>query len=219
VVQGSAGGLFVISETIPPDLCGLPLPEPSLEIDSAMEARRLFEPHVARLAALYATPADFDRMRSAVQLSEQTSALRCPGKVTDEVARNMTVASTRFNIAVARATQNSVIVQMMEVMMRRMEVVRVMAVRELPDIGLSTQTLVNSLKAIESGDPAQIDQATAERIETLEAAWQRVSRQPLRRRALMSASGAKAGQATPKPPPADAAPAKAAKAGKISAAG
>lgn len=180
VVAGSAGGLFVISETIPPDLCGLPLPEPPLEdIDSAMEARRLFEPPVARMAALHATPADLERMRSAVHLSEQTSALPRHGKITDEVAQNMTVASTRFNIAVARATQNSVIVQMMEVMMRRMEAVRVMAVRALPDIALSTQTLSKSLKAIESGDPAQIDRATLERIEILEAAWRQVSGTPM----------------------------------------
>ena len=172
VVQGSAGGLFVIRETIPPSLAGLPFPEPPLEdIDSAMEARRLLEPHVARLAAAYATPADFERMRSAVALSEQTSALPRRGKVSDEVA-------------VARATQNSVLVQMMEVMMRRMELARVVAVRELPDIALSTQTLQTSLKAIESGDPARIDHATAERIEVLETAWQRATGKKLRHRAL-----------------------------------
>lgn len=185
VVAGSAGGLFVISETVPPGLSGLPLPEPQIEdIDSAMEARRLFEPHVARMAALYATPADFERMRGAVELSQQTSASPRRGRVSDAVAQRMTVASTRFNIAVARATQNSVIVQMMEVMMRRMEVVRMLAVRALPDIAMSTQTLANSLKAIESGDPAQIDRATAERIEVLEAAWQLVSGKPPRRRRL-----------------------------------
>ncbi|WP_394792208.1 FadR/GntR family transcriptional regulator [Rhodoferax sp.] len=176
VVPGSAGGLFVISDAVPLGLSGLPLPESPIEdIDSAMEARRLFEPHVARMAALHATPADFERMRSAVALSEHTSALPRKGRVSNDVAQRMTVASTRFNIAVARATQNSIIVQMMEVMMRRMELVRVLAVRALPDITLSTQTLKNSLLAIESGDAASIDRATAERIEILEAAWQRVS--------------------------------------------
>lgn len=184
VVAGSAGGLFVISETVPPGLSGLPLPEPQIEdIDSAMEARRLFEPHVARMAALYATPADFERMRGAVELSQQTSA-SSKGRVAAEVAQRMTVASTRFNIAVARATQNSIIVQMMEVMMRRMELVRVLAVRALPDISISTRTLANSLKAIESGDPVQIDQATAERIEVLETAWQQASGTTPRRRRL-----------------------------------
>lgn len=176
VVPGSAGGLFVINDAVPLGLSGLPLPESPIEdIDSAMEARRLFEPHVARMAALHATPADFERMRSAVDLSEQTSAVPRKGRVSNEVAQRMTVASTRFNIAVARATQNSIIVQMMEVMMRRMELVRVLAVRALPDIALSTQTLKKSLEAIESRDPARIDRATAERIQILEGAWQRVS--------------------------------------------
>ena len=194
VVPGSAGGLFVISETVPPGLSGRPLPEPMLEdIDSAMEARRLFEPHVARMAAVHATPADFARMRSAVELSAQASATPRKGRVTNELAQRMTVASTRFNIAVARATQNTIIVQMMEVMRRRMELVRTLAVLALPDIATSTQTLAKSLKAIESGDPAQIDKATAERIDILEAAWQRVSKTPPRRR-LLSPPEVKAGK-------------------------
>lgn len=185
VVPGSAGGLFVINDAVPHGLSGLPLPESPIEdIDSAMEARRLFEPHVARMAALHATPADFERMRSAVELSELTSAMPRKGRVSNEVAQRMTVASTRFNIAVARATQNSIIVQMMEVMMRRMELVRTLAVRALPDIALSTQTLKKSLEAIESRDPERIDHATAERIEILEAAWQRVSGKPARHRPL-----------------------------------
>jgi len=189
VVAGSAGGLFVISETVPPGLSGLPLPEPQIEdIDSAMEARRLFEPHVARMAALYGTPADFERMRSAVELSQQTSEIPRNGDVSDDVVQRMTVASTRFNIAVARATQNSIIVQMMEVMMRRMELVRMLAVRALPNISLSTQTLANSLRAIESGDTVQIDRATAERIEVLEMAWKLVSGKTPRRRELGTAA-------------------------------
>ncbi|MFM9428915.1 GntR family transcriptional repressor for pyruvate dehydrogenase complex [Variovorax sp. GrIS 2.14] len=189
VVAGSAGGLFVIGDAVPVALSGLPLPESPMEdIDSAMEARRLFEPQVARMAALHATPADLERMRSAVALSKQISALPRKGRVSNEVAKRMTVASTRFNIAVARATQNSIVVQMMEVLMRRMELVRVLAVRALPDIALSTQTLTNSLRAIESGDPARIDRATVERIEILEAAWHRVSGKALRHRRLDPAS-------------------------------
>jgi GntR family transcriptional repressor for pyruvate dehydrogenase complex len=73
VLPGSSGGIFVISEAGPPELCGYPLPDlPLDDIDSVLEARRLFEPHVARLASIYATPADFERMRAAVRLSEAT---------------------------------------------------------------------------------------------------------------------------------------------------
>jgi len=185
VLPGSSGGIFVTSERIPPELGGFPLPElPLQDIDSVMEARRLFEPHVARLAAMYATPSDFERMREAVSLSEETCKKFKNKKISEEGAQGMTLASTRFNIAVARATQNEMIVQMMEVMLRRMEMVRTMAVHALPDIGLSTQTLRDSLLAIESGDPVQIDAATASRIGLLESAWEKAAGKRLRRRTV-----------------------------------
>lgn len=176
VLPGSSGGIFITSESVPPQLCGYPLPDLSIgDIDSVLEARRLFEPHVARLAARHASAADFERMREAVRLSEEACAMAGGRQISDQLAQRMTSASTRFNIAVARATQNSMIVQMMEVMLRRLEWVRTQAVRELPDISLSTRTLRDSLLAIESGDPAQIDTATAARIGLLESAWEQAA--------------------------------------------
>lgn len=186
VLPGSSGGIFVISQAVPPELCGFPLPDMPLDdIDSVLEARRLFEPRVARLAAIYATPADFERMRDAVSLSEVTVAQFKKNKITQAGAQLMTMASTRFNIAVARATQNTMIIQMMEVMLRRLELVRTLAVRELSDIALSTRTLHDSLAAIESGDPDRIDAATLARIGLLETAWEQAVGKPLRRRAIL----------------------------------
>ena len=74
---------------------------------------------------------------------------------------------------------------MMEVMLRRLELVRTLAVRELSDIALSTQTLSDSLRAIESGDPDQIDAATLARIGLLEVAWEQAAGKPLRRRVIL----------------------------------
>jgi GntR family transcriptional repressor for pyruvate dehydrogenase complex len=183
VLPGSSGGIFVTGESIPPELCGYPLPDlPLDDMDSVMEARRLFEPQVARLAALCATPADFERMREAVRLSEDISASFQKKKISADGAQRMTLASTRFNIAVARATQNNLIVQMMELMLRRMEPVRTLALHALPDISQSTQSLRASLQAIESGDPAQIDAATKGRIDLLESAWEKAAGKRLRRR-------------------------------------
>ncbi len=192
VVAGSSGGIFVISEQVPHDLSGIPLVDlPLDELENTLEARRLFEPYIARMAAMYGTPSDFERMRSAVNLSEETVKRFRGRKITDEGAQLMTLASTRFNIAVARATQNPMLEKMMDVMLRRIEMVRLLALRELPDISVSTQTLASSLTAIESGDPQQIDQATADRISILEAAWERATNKRLRRRALTLVAGAK----------------------------
>ena len=186
VLPGSSGGIFVISQSVPQELCGLPLPElPMEDIAGVMEARRFIEPHVSRMAAAYGTSADFQAMHEAVALSAEASMPYRRKRISHEGMELMTIASTRFNIAVARATQNSVIVQMMDVLLRRMEPVRMHALSQLADITLSTQTLANSLAAIESGDPDLIDRATIERISLLEAAWESATGKRLRRRPLL----------------------------------
>lgn len=178
VLPGSSGGLFVISESVPAELAGYPVPDmPAAHIPAVIQARRLFEPQVARMAAREGTPADFERMHAAVDLSEAVSRARPRQPVSEDTALMMTIASTRFNIAVARATQNSVVVKMMEVLLRRMDAVRMAAIRGLDDITLSARSLRESLEAIESGDDTRIEAATAARIDLLEKAWQRVSRQ------------------------------------------
>jgi GntR family transcriptional repressor for pyruvate dehydrogenase complex len=188
VLPGSSGGIFVISQTVPQELCGLPLPElPLGDIAGVLEARRLIEPHVARMAAAYGTEADFQAMRDAVALSEEAGAPYRRKRITQEGVELMTIASTRFNIGVARATQNSMIVQMMEILLRRMESIRMLALNELSDITVSTRTLANCLAAIESGDAALIDKTTLERISLLEAAWERATGRRVRRRPLVLA--------------------------------
>lgn len=185
VRPGSSGGTFVVSRAVPQELCGMPLPElPMGDIAGVLEARRLIEPHVAKMAAAYGTPADLQAMRDAVELSERAGAPFRRKRIDEAGAELMTIASTRFNIAVARATQNSVMVQIMEIILRRMEPVRLLALRELADSAVSSQTLRNTLEAIESGDPAAIERATLDRIGLLEDAWEHATGRRLRRRML-----------------------------------
>jgi GntR family transcriptional regulator, transcriptional repressor for pyruvate dehydrogenase complex len=199
VLPGSSGGLFVISESVPAELAGYPVPDLSGEhIPAVIEARRWFEPQVARVAAQRGTAADFERMRAAVELSFTVSASNRSRAVSQETALMMTIASTRFNIAVARATQNSVVVKMMEVLLRRMDAVRMAAIRGLDDIAESARSLHNSQQAIESGDAARIEAATAARIDLLERAWRRVSGAPGAKAApARAAPRAKGGPARP----------------------
>lgn len=187
VLPGSSGGIFVISQSVPPELAGLPLPElPMEDIAGVLEARRLIEPHIARMAAAYGTPADLQAMRDAVALSAEANAPFRRRKISREGIELMTIASTRFNIAVARATQNSVLVQVMELLLRRTEPVRMLALAELEDVTVSTKTLADSLEAIESGDPELIDRATLDRIGLLASAWERATGRALRRRPRLS---------------------------------
>jgi GntR family transcriptional regulator, transcriptional repressor for pyruvate dehydrogenase complex len=176
VRPGSSGGLFVVSESVPASLAGFPVPDlPAEHIPAVLEARRLFEPQVALMAAQRATMADRQRMRDAVALSFAVGQAHRERTVSHETALMMTIASTRFNIAVARATQNNVVMKMMDVLLRRMDAVRLAAIRGLDDITESAQSLRDSQQAIESGDKARIEAATAARIDLLERAWHRVS--------------------------------------------
>jgi GntR family transcriptional regulator, transcriptional repressor for pyruvate dehydrogenase complex len=175
VLPGSSGGIFVVSESIPAELAGIAVPDMSTEhIPVIIEARRLFEPRVSLMAAQCATAADFERMHDAVDLSFRVSKRNAQGGIDQDTALMMTIASTRFNIAVARATQNNVVVKMMEVLLRRMDAVRTAAVHGLADIADSARSLRESLQAIESGEASRIEAAIAARIDLLEHAWQRV---------------------------------------------
>lgn len=186
VRPGSSGGIFVINQSVPTELGGQPLPEmPMEDLAVVMEARRLIEPQVARMAAAFGTPADFQAMHAAVALSEEAARPFRRRRITQEGMQLMTLASTRFNIAMARATQNAMMVQIMELLLRRMEPVRLRALAELDDITLSTRTLADSLVAIESGDPDSIERATFSRIALLEQSWERATGKRLRRRPLL----------------------------------
>lgn len=206
VRPGSSGGIFVIRSSVPTELGGQPLPEmPMEDLAVVMEARRLIEPQVARMAAAFGTPADFQSMHEAVALSEDAARPFRRRRITQEGLQLMTLASTRFNIAIARATQNAMMVQIMELLLRRTEPVRLRALADLDDVRLSTQTLADSLAAIESGDPELIDRATFERIALLEQSWERATGKRLRRRPLLKLVAEGIGtpptsSATPAPP-------------------
>ncbi len=176
----------MISQSVPTELGGQPLPEMLMEdLAVVMEARRLIEPQVARMAAAFGTPADFQAMHDAVALSEEAARPFRRRRITQDGMQLMTLASTRFIIAMARATQNATMVQIMELLLRRMEPVRVRALADLDDITLSTRTLADSLAAIESGEPDKIDRATFGRIALLEQSWERATGKRLRRRPLL----------------------------------
>lgn len=186
VRPGSSGGIFVISQSVPTELGGQPLPEmPMEDLAVVMEARRLIEPQVARMAAVFGTPADFQAMQAAVTLSEESARPFRRRRITPEGMQMVTLASTRFTIAMARATQNPMMVQIMALLLERMEPVRLRALAELPDPTLSPRTLADCLAAIESGNPEQIDRATLGRISLLEQSWERSTGKRLRRRPLL----------------------------------
>lgn len=73
------------------------------EVSGVLDARRLLEPHVAQLAGLYATEADFEALQKTIELQRQHPDDR----------EQFLQLDLRLHLHIARATQNSTIVALM----------------------------------------------------------------------------------------------------------
>ena len=172
VRPGPAGGTFVLSEAIPAALTER-MESRLAEIPAVLEARRAFEPVVARLAAKHATADDLEAMQRIVLL--QRDAL-------DDWAR-ITQLDHRFHRELARATKNPVIVSMMATLSRELEIAR--ATRMDSSISPAEAVKVNeeTVEAIRSRDERRVDAVVDRHLRLLEEAWEATGRSRTRARA------------------------------------
>lgn len=168
VRPGPRGGNFVRSEVVPPGLVERRLEMPIEDIFGLLEARRLFEPRVAQLAALYATEDDFAALRRTIELSREAANDRARFLQLDH----------RFHLGIARATKNSTIVDMTKALLRRMEVAQDVALRRAHEPEWSIDIHERTLRAIMSGDPEMIEVAMDEHLSFLERIWEEESGRP-----------------------------------------
>ena len=126
-----------------------------------LEARRLLEPSVAQLAALYIDDDDVQRMKATIDL------LRC-GASTRE---RFVLFELRFHLAVARATKNTAVMELMRSLFKRLEIVRDMAMHQPEEAGRAIAIHERTLTSICSGDPDEIDAAMDEHLTYLERLW------------------------------------------------
>jgi DNA-binding FadR family transcriptional regulator len=136
------------------------------EVAGVLEARRLFEPRVAQLAALYATDADFDAMQETITLQRAAIADR---------ARSLQL-DLRFHLLLARATKNPTVVSLMRSLLRELEIARDMALHDAHgESELAIAIHERTLKAVKRGDEAEIDTAMDEHMRFLERIWEEES--------------------------------------------
>lgn len=173
VKPGAAGGMFVRSDVIPSDLLEEQRELRVTEVAGVLEARRLFEPRVAQLAALYATDADFDAM--AETIAQQRRAI-------GDRDRSLQL-DLRFHLLLARATRNSTVVRLMRSLLRELEIARDMALHDAHgESELAIEIHERTLRAAKRGDEAEIEAAMDEHMSFLERIWEEESgRQRLRR--------------------------------------
>jgi DNA-binding FadR family transcriptional regulator len=165
VRSGPGGGMFVRTETVPTHVLEERSQLRVSEVSEVLEARRLLEPRVAQLAALYGTEHDFEVMRRTIE--EQREAK-------DDHVRFLNL-DLRFHLAMARATLNSTVVELMRVLLRRLEIARDMAIRGDHDSELALAIHERTLAAIMSGCHDEIEAAMDEHMSYLEKIWEEES--------------------------------------------
>src|SRR5215207_3028700 len=144
VRRGQSGGIFVASELIPRDLL------------RSRQAIRVSEVDFAAMAAL------IERKRALAKA--------------DDFLENEDLflqLDLKFHLAMARATRNSTVVQLMRNLFRRLEIARDMAVHAplVPDWVISIHE--RTLAAIRSADFPLIDEVMDEHLAQLEQIWER----------------------------------------------
>ncbi|SEF15815.1 transcriptional regulator, GntR family [Rhizobiales bacterium GAS191] len=182
VKPGAGGGTFVSSEIVPLDfIVATPDMRPG-EIDEAIEVRRLILPWVVQIASQYAEDEDFDRMREAIAFGRQALPPLETTEGTSEHINSIIIATMRFDLALAQATRNSLVVRLMELLLNWVEPLRYKTLRTRADLCLSLELVEKMMEAIETSDPYQIAEITERRLSILEKALEQITGRRLRRR-------------------------------------
>jgi len=165
VRPGKRGGSFVASDVVPRNLVAEQSDLRLAEVAGVLEARRLFEPRVAQLAALRGTSEDFEALAQTIESQRQAGDDHEQGLQLD----------MRFHLQIARATHNATLVDMMRHLLGQLEIARDMSLREESESSHAIAIHERTLAAILSGDPEQVDIAMDEHMSFLEQIWERES--------------------------------------------
>ncbi|WP_354701062.1 HTH-type transcriptional regulator LutR [Paraconexibacter sp. AEG42_29] len=171
VRPGPTGGAFVRSEFVPREVIQRRSDLRLHEVIGVLEARRMFEPAIVRLAAVHAQDADFEAMERTIHLQRKLAEASGPGLIANE--DRFLALDQRFHLAVARATGNSTLVDLMRTLLRRLDIARDMAIHSPPSVEWSLDIHRQTVDAIRGGDPAAIDAVMDEHLAELERAWER----------------------------------------------
>lgn len=163
VRPGAGGGMFVLTSTVPLDLIESRSNLRMGEVAAVLQARRLFEPRVAQLAALNATEEDFEFLERTLELQKECDR--------DDRER-MSQLDIRFHIGIARAARNSVVLDLMRPLLRQLEIARDMSMRGRRDSDTAIAIHEDTLESIMSGDPERVAVSMDRHLQYLEEIWE-----------------------------------------------
>jgi GntR family transcriptional regulator, transcriptional repressor for pyruvate dehydrogenase complex len=162
-------GVVVSSDYVPTELLRSKSDLRLDEVAGVLEARRVFEPRVAQLAALHAREEDYARLQ---QIIDSQKRLLAGGDVLANEDHFLQL-DTQFHLRIARASGNSTIVSMMRTLMRRLEIARDVALHEPPTAPWVIEIHERTLAAIRSADPTKVEAVMDEHMSGMERAWER----------------------------------------------
>ncbi len=179
VRRGAAGGIFVATELVPPELLVHRREMRLGEVAQVLEARRLLEPQVARLAAQRGSQPDFAAMAATIAGQRELVAA---GSILAEGREDRFLAlDVRFHLALARATGNDVLVSLVRALYRDLEIARDMALHYEPVPEWSLAIHEQTLAALRSGDLERVAAVMDEHLGQVERTWEQETGRPLTR--------------------------------------
>lgn len=165
VRPGPGGGMFVATDVVPPELRQREIELRVSEISGVLEARRVLEPRVAQLAAVYAREDDYEHMRATVELMRESS----------HEQERFHQLDLRFHLEIARATGNRTIIDLVRQLMRQLGAARHMAMGGPHDPDWAVRIHERTLAAMMARDPEQIEVVMDEHLGYLERFWEEES--------------------------------------------
>jgi DNA-binding FadR family transcriptional regulator len=164
VRRGPGGGMFVAGDVVPVELVRERSSLRLEEVADVLEARRIIEPGVARLAARRATDADLASLERSI---EEMRAICQRGYGNADEERFLQL-DMQFHLGLARAAANPTVAVLMRSLLRQLEIARDMAMH-LPlvpewTIGIHEKTL----EAVRGGDLERVDEVMDEHLGQLE---------------------------------------------------
>ena len=164
VRRGPGGGIFVAGDVVPVELVRERSVVRLEEVADVLEARRLVEPGVARLAAQRASDADLVPLERSIEAMREICARGY--RAVDE--ERFLQLDLQFHLALARAAGNPTVASLMRALLRQLEIARDMAMH-LPLVPEWTIRIhERTLEAVRSGDLEQVSVVMDEHLGQLE---------------------------------------------------
>ena len=164
VHRGPGGGMFVAGDVVPVELVRERSVHRLEEIADVLEARRLVEPGVARLAARRATDQDLRPLEHSITAMREI----CDRGYTPADEERFLQLDMQFHLALARAAGNPTVAQLMRSLLRQLEIARDMAMH-LPLVPEWTIAIhERTLEAVRSGDLDLVSEVMDEHLGQLE---------------------------------------------------